>query len=133
MIAEGSGEAPLSGAGLTGTRVVASARSAGACGGVLTLADAGGGVPRTRGVPWALSGVARGGVLITNGAGTGSMARGVTGAPSGVTGGVPSIAGCFGGIGPIRGSGGFGGLTTISADRPTAARSGTLGAGAGGD
>jgi len=133
MIAEGSGEAPLSGAGLTGTRDVASARSAGAGGGVLTLADAGGVVPRTRGVPWARSGVAGGGVLIAGGAGTGSVARGVTGTPSGVTGGVLSIAGCVGGIGSIRGSGGIGGLTTTSADRPTAAGSGTLGAGAGGD
>ena len=81
MIAEGAGEAPLSGAGLTGIRDVASARSAGAGGGVLTLADAGGVGPWTRGVPWALSGIAGGGVLITNSAGTGSMARGVTGAP----------------------------------------------------
>ena len=47
MIAEGSGAAPLSGAGLTGTRDVASARSAGAGagGGGVTVADSGGGVP----------------------------------------------------------------------------------------
>jgi hypothetical protein len=109
-------------------------RSTVAAGGVLTLPDAGGGVTRPRGVPCVPSGVAGSAVLLAGDAGTGGVARGITGVPSRAMDGVLVTAGGVGGIRWVRGTGGgTGGLMTTSAGRPTVAGSRTPATGTRGD